>query len=279
MVNNQLLEEGETRQQVSSFELLNPIGRSEKNELLTKAQQLLTKPEVVQKLAAERLAKDEARRMAGKTEKGALTSLQSVKKALKIVLTPDRSTAHQTRTYGPWIGDASWGGMATRPECVVEALHSEPAAVPTAKLISNKYLEHLLASTRDRPAILAVIWMHKHEGNPTAADKKSVLERKTGGSGGHFVLCAGPTADRQQFIVLDPMNGLRYIDRSDVTDTCILYDSGFGPAGHGPGSIGKVDVDMQKNPKATVVDEQLVSYVARGRLSKCCVIVTHSQTV
>lgn len=280
LVHNQLLDEGKTRQQISSVELLNPMARDEKQDYLRRAEQLLTQPQVVQKLASERLAKDKARKEAGLAEKGELTRLQSVKKALKIVLTPpDRSSAHLTRGANPWVGDASWHNMATRPECVVEALHSEPLAVPTAKMVSNKFREHLLATTRDHPAILAVMWMFKHEGNPTSANKQSVREKKSGSTGGHFVVCAGPTADRKHFIVLDPMNGLRYIDCDDVTDTCILYDSGFGPAGHGPGNIGKVDVDIQKNAKATVVDEQLVPYVARGRLSKCCVIVTHSQTV
>ncbi len=253
LVHNQLLPEKKARKQISQFELLNPIGSSAKTEALDKAKAKVA-PELHNKV-------------------------EPVRKALEIVLTPeDRKAARKQRGLGlvpkAWEGDPSWEATGTRPELVVQALHAEPLAVPTARLIVDDYYDHLMKTTPACPAILAVMWMIRHDGPATDVQMEKALASRDS-LGGHFVVCTGPTRDGSQFVILDPQNGVRYLDRKNVTRTCILYDSGRINGGWTGGSIGKVDSTMQKNPEPTNVDGQLVSYVAKSSLSLCGVIVTY----
>jgi len=243
LVHNCEFAEGQAREQISQFELRRPVGNSETQNVFGKA-------------------------LGSATDK---TSVKAVKKALKVVLAPqDPSNAHKTRGSGAWIGDPSWHGMGTRPELVVKALQCAPLPVGTARLADGDYLTHLTKTTADYPAIVAVMWTVEYKTGRATDEHKELARKATQGTGGHFVLCVGPTKNGAQFIILDPLRGLRYIDRDDVTATCILYDNGA--------SIGKADVAMQKNPTPMKVDDQLVEYVARGRFSKCGLIVTYPPT-
>jgi hypothetical protein len=204
-------------------------------------------------------------------------SVKAVKQALKTILTPpEPDKAHENRKgiLMPWKGDSSWGAMSTRPEFILQALIGAPLPIPTARLVKGDYLRHLQLTSQSFPAIIGVIFLLQHSaptvsGWPIDKKKDTVRQFKKNDSlGGHFVVCVGPNHSGSQFIVLDPMNGLKYIDRADVTADCILYDDGA--------AIGKVDEDIRKlsrNPQK--VDVGLVDHVSQKGLSRCCLIVTH----
>jgi hypothetical protein len=257
LVHNELLTEKKARKLISQFERINPISGTDKGNVLQAAMAKVPQQQ---------------------------DQVKQVMKALEVVLTPtDTKASRKQRGAGlvqkGFEGDPSWNVTGTRPELVVVALHADPLPVPEARLVENNYYNHLMKTTPDRPAILAVMWMVHHEGRAANdADREAALEGQKS-LGGHFILCTGPTRDQTQFIILDPMSGIRYLDRSHVTSTVILYDSGRTGRGWETGSIGKVDSGMQKPAEPTKVDTSLVSYVAKGHLSLCGVIVTHNHTI
>lgn len=243
--NTQVTEKGfrekKARKQVSQAELRRPVGLSDKNAALNEA-------------------------LAGSPSN---PSPDFVIQQLKRVLAHKPEEALTNRSHGTWTGHSSWGGKATRPEYVLEALQTDPFGVKSARLVKNDYLEHLSKTTSQRPSILAVAWVVHYKGDhgPSVTEKETA-KNATGGLGGHFILCVGSTKDSSQFIILDPMRGLKYIDRADVTDTCILYDNGV--------SIGKADPQIDKSEKPpTKIDSGLVDYLTAGGLSKCGMIVTY----
>src|SRR5205085_3889791 len=122
--NTQVTEEGfrerKARKQISQAELRRPVGFGDKNTALNEALAAGNQPNPTPDFVIQQL---------------------------KRVLAQNPEDAHKKRSHGPWTGHASWGGKATRPEYVLEALKTEPFAVKSARLVKNDYLEHLSKTT------------------------------------------------------------------------------------------------------------------------------------
>jgi len=107
--------------------------------------------------------------------------------------------AHQgVSSIGPEaVGLHNWKNAGSNREPLIKTLHSQPFAVPSAKAVSGlapaAMLEELRKCTPKTPAIVGWIWS---------------------AGGGHWTVCAGPTKDASRLIILDPWEGVQYIQNT-----------------------------------------------------------------
>lgn len=129
----------------------------------------------IHSLSAAQLSEAEIRGIMALEERGALnTGISAV--------------GHAAQTAHDW--DASGSG----PTRAVNVLKAQPAAVPTAREVAGtQQLEALRACTQKRPGIIGWLWTK---------------------GGGHFTVCVGPTADDTELKIVDPHQGIQYVDNT-----------------------------------------------------------------
>jgi hypothetical protein len=105
-----------------------------------------------------------------------------------------------------------WDNVGTGEQQAVNVLKAKPYAVPTARILAGTAGQGLLDGirqfTRKKPGLIGWLW--------------------TGG-GGHFTMCVGPTADGARLVIIDPWNGINYVDNTLT---------GFNRYQNGTGTLG-----------------------------------------
>ncbi len=98
------------------------------------------------------------------------------------------------------IGMHAWKTVGSVRGSVLNGLKAQPYAVPSARAVTNlpdaAMLEELRNCTPKKPGIIGVNW---HAG------------------GGHWVVCIGPTRTNDRLIILDPADGVQYL-QNDVAN-------------------------------------------------------------
>jgi hypothetical protein len=180
---------------------------------------------------------------------------------------------YDERKSGPNIKHDSWAGAGTRPEALVEALKQFPMPVMDARLVTQDYKTHLMKTTPRRPAILGVQWTIDYKADKGAALPATEKERvrKAFPKGGHFVCCVGPTKQGNEFIFLDPMDGIIHVHSDNVEDAFIFYPNGS--------CIGRVrpEIKPTQEPQDPHDLTGLVDFHSRAKLSTMALIVTYPQ--
>jgi hypothetical protein len=179
---------------------------------------------------------------------------------------------YQERASGLFTGHDSWDLTGTRPEVVVEALKNLPMAVPSARVVENEFLVHLKKTTPSYPAIIGLQWTINSKTLPgtelSEDEKKKVITGYP--AGGHFVCCVGPTKDGSQFIILDPMDGVRHLNSANVLSDYIFYPNGT--------KIGRVNLSAKQTKPSDDTEDKWVEYLALKKYSSSGLIVTYPQS-
>ena len=91
-----------------------------------------------------------------------------------------------------------WVNVGSMNDGLIKVLHAQPHRVATARdaggMTPAALLEELRTCTPNKPAIVGWLW---------------------GAGGGHWTCCVGPTADGADLVILDPWDGVQYVDNSD----------------------------------------------------------------
>ena len=89
----------------------------------------------------------------------------------------------------------NWKNVGSDRGPLIQTLHAQPFPVPSARPVTNLSPADMLAElrkcSRKTPAIVGWLWQ---------------------GGGGHWTVCAGPTDDNSKLIILDPWDGVQYVD-------------------------------------------------------------------
>lgn len=99
------------------------------------------------------------------------------------------------------VGAHNWRNVGSNPEPLIQTLRAEPFALRTAKGFygpAATVRAKLEECSTKRPAIVGWWW---------------------DSGGGHWTVCIGPTKDGTKLRILDPWNGIQYLDNND-TDFC-----------------------------------------------------------
>ena len=94
------------------------------------------------------------------------------------------------------VGLHNWKNVGSNRDPLLKALQSTPFPVPSARgvtLAAAAMLEALRACTPKMPAIVGWNWA---------------------AGGGHWTVCGGPTKDNSQLIILDPWEGVQYVQNT-----------------------------------------------------------------
>lgn len=97
------------------------------------------------------------------------------------------------------IAEHDWINVGSNNGGLIEVLKKSPAQVPNARdgggMSADAFLEKLRECTPRKPAIIGWNWK---------------------GGGGHWTVCAGPTKDGTQLLILDPWTGIEYIPNDPI---------------------------------------------------------------
>jgi len=103
----------------------------------------------------------------------------------------------------------NWKDVGSNRAPLIKTLHAQPFPVPSARPVSNLSPQAMLAELRKcspkTPAIVGWMWQ---------------------GGGGHWTVCVGPTKDDSQLVILDPWEGIKYV-QNDVGNFS-SYQGGAG---------------------------------------------------
>jgi len=88
----------------------------------------------------------------------------------------------------------NWNNVGSNRAPLIQTLHAQPFPVPSARAVSNLSPADMLAElrrcTRKTPGIVGWNWQS---------------------GGGHWTVCAGATDDNSRLIILDPWDGVQYV--------------------------------------------------------------------
>jgi len=109
------------------------------------------------------------------------------------------------------VGLHKWKDVGSDRDPLVKTLKAKPFPVASARGVSNlapaAMLDELRKCSSKKPAIVGWLWQ---------------------GGGGHWTVCVGPTRDKSSLIILDPWDGIQYV-QNDV--------AGFSSYQNGQGSL------------------------------------------
>lgn len=107
------------------------------------------------------------------------------------------------------ISAHDWVNVGSNNAGLIQVLKKSPAPVPNARdgggLSAAAFLERLRQCTPRKPCIIGWNWQ---------------------GGGGHWTVCAGPTKDGSQLLILDPWTGVEYIPNDALG--YLSYQGGSG---------------------------------------------------
>lgn len=102
-----------------------------------------------------------------------------------------------------------WASVGTGPGHAVNVLKATPYPVKSARIHPAKagqgLLDDLRRCTKTKPGLIGWFWA---------------------AGGGHFTMCAGPTKDNSQLVIVDPWYGIDYVDNTQAGFT--RYRNGTG---------------------------------------------------
>lgn len=99
-----------------------------------------------------------------------------------------------------------WEAQGTGPARAVAVLRATPHAIRSAREVTSSgaaMLAELNRCSPSRPGLIGWLWQ-RNDGLP---------------GGGHFTVCAGPVAGGAQLLIIDPHEGLQYIDNDAAAFT------------------------------------------------------------
>lgn len=98
------------------------------------------------------------------------------------------------------IGLHAWKNVGSVRGSILNGLKSQPYSVPGARAVTNlpdaAMLDELRNCTPKKPGIIGINWL---------------------AGGGHWVVCIGPTAANDSIIILDPWDGVQYLQNDVAT--------------------------------------------------------------